>query len=412
MRSRSAFETLKSWRTALTAVLLGLAGGAAALDWTGRVSVLGGVSIPARGDAGAAAAHVPGADQQGLRLMAQDRGDSSEWSLHLDAARSSQRGLVGAAPQASDLFRWRRLADEQLGGDGIERSTRIGWAIDRAVFKRRFGQATLALGRQPVDFGSGRFWQPLNVFGAFAPTDLDTDYKAGIDAAVLDIYPSASSSLTAVVALAPRHQPEIEDSAALHYRRQVGDTSQLVLLAARVVGQRQVGAAFESDWRGIGWRVEGLHTRPEGGGAGSLFWIVGGDYQFDNGTLLALEWHDDARGATHEATLAEVATRRPVVQGLQQQLARRVFGLSVQRDLTPLLNASYTLLASRLRAADGQHAVSLLQQLSLVRSLSNESDLLLSLASGSGRGLDAAGAPRSSFGHLPLTATLRWRRYF
>ncbi len=412
MRSRSAFEPVKPWRAALTAALLGLAGSAAAVDWTGRVSVLGSVSIPARGDAGNAAAHVPSADQQGLRLMAQDQGERSEWSLHLDAARSNQRALVGAAPQASDLFRWRRLADSHLGGDGIERSTRIGWAIDRAVFKRRFGQASLALGRQPVDFGSGRFWQPLNVFGAFAPTDLDTDYKPGIDAAVLDIYPSAFSSLTAVVALAPRHQLEIEDSVALHYRRQVGETSQLALLAAQVVGQRQVGAAFESDWRGIGWRVEGLHTRPEGGGAGSLFWIAGADYQFNNGTLVALEWHDDARGATHETTLAEVAARRPVVLGLQQQWARRVFGLSVQKDLTPLLNASYTLLASRLRAADGQHAVSVLHQLSLVRSLSNESDLLISAAFGSGRGLDPAGAPGSSFGHLPPTATLRWRRYF
>jgi hypothetical protein len=54
----------------------------------------------------------------------------------------------------------------------------------------------------------------------------------------------------------------------------------------------------------------------------------------------------------------------------------------------------------------------MLHQLSLVRSLSNESDLLLSAAFGSGRGLDGAGAPRSSFGQLPPTATLRWRRYF
>ena len=38
--------------------------------------------------------------------------------------------------------------------------------------------------------------------------------------------------------------------------------------------------------------------------------------------------------------------------------------------------------------------------------------VLLSAAFGSGRGLDGAGAPRSSFGHLPPTATLRWRRYF
>ena len=211
----------------------------------------------------------------------------------------------------------------------------------------RFDKATLALGRQPVDFGSGRLWQPLNVFGAFAPTDLDTDFKPGIDAAVLTAYPSAFSSLSAVVALAPHGQSAIDNSAALHYQRQVGETSQLALLAARVVGQQQFGASFESDWRGVGWRVEGLHTRPQGRGPGSLFWILGADYQFGNGTLVALEWHDDARGAIREEALAGVATTRPVLLGLQQQLARRVLGLSLQKDLTPLWNASYTVLATR-----------------------------------------------------------------
>jgi len=38
--------------------------------------------------------------------------------------------------------------------------------------------------------------------------------------------------------------------------------------------------------------------------------------------------------------------------------------------------------------------------------------LLLSVAIGTGKGLDASGNPRSEFGHLPPTMTLRWRCYF
>lgn len=229
---------------------------------------------------------------------------------------------------------------------------------------------------------------------------------------VLTVYPSAFSSLSAVVALAPYGQSAIDHSAALHYQRQVGETSQLALLASHVVGQRQFGASFESDWRGVGWRIEGLHTRPEGGRPGSLFWILGVDYQFDIGTLVALEWHDDARGATREAALPTVAATRPMVLGLQQQMARRVLGLSVQKDLTPLWNASYTVLATSLRAADGGRSPSLLHQISLLRSLGNESDLLLALSIGTGKGLGPTGALRSSFGHLPATLTVRWRMYF
>ena len=416
---RGSAGAARGARAAVIACMLSFAGFAAsagAVDWTGRVSLLGSAADPRPGDVGDNARGRPTTDQQSLRLMAQGQDDDAEWSLHLIAGRQQRRGLAAsggaAGAQASAPFRWRRLADDRISGDGQNRSTVISWEIDRAVYKRRFERATLALGRQPVDFGSGRFWQPLNVFGAFAPTALDTDHKPGIDALRLDAYPSAFSSLTLVHAFAPRGQRAIGDSTALHHRRQVGESSQAALLLSRVIGQQQFGGAFESDWRGLGWRFEALHTRPDGGGPGSLFWILGADHRFDNGLLAAVEWHDDARGATSEAGLAAVAASRPVALGLQQQLARRVLGLSLRRELGPLWNASFTVLASALRAADGGHAPSLLQQFSLLRSLGNESDLLLSLVLASGAGLGPGGQPRSSFGHLPATLSLRWRTYF
>lgn len=417
-------EPAAVWRAALLVALMGVASGADAVDWTGRVSLLGGVSHPLNGDVGKArdvgdgAVQSPTADQQSLRLMAQDQNDAGEWSLHVQASRLNQRGLVGRGAQTNALFRWRRLAGDSVCGDGVSRSTRLAWDIDRAVYKRRFERATLSIGRQPVDFGSGRFWQPLNVFGAFAPTDLDTDYKPGIDALVLNTYPSNFSSLTAVYALAPQGQTAIKNSAALHHRRPLGESSQAALLVARVVGQTQIGASFESDWRGLGWRVEALHTRADAGGsaANTLFWIAGIDYRFDNGTHLVLEWHDDGRGATSGAQLKAVAGSRSVVQGLQQQLARRVLGLSLQKDLSPLWSAQYAMLGTSLRQTAGGHSPSLLHQLSLVHSLNNESDLMLALVYGSGdglnRGLGQGGQLRSTFGHQPISATLRWRVYF
>ena len=110
------------------------------------------------------------------------------------------------------------------------------------------------------------------------------------------------------------------------------------------------------------------------------------------------------------ASVSEQADRL-VVYGLQQHTARRVLGLAVRKDLTPLLSASYTLLANRLTNG-GRRATSLLQQLGLTYSLGNESDLLFSLTWAGGQGLDALGRPRSEFGHLPMGITARWRMYF
>ena len=397
----------------LAAALLPLAA-VESVELTGRVSVLGTAAWPAAGDVGSTDPDIgtPTADQQSLRLMLDDHGDNSEWSVHMKAARQHLRGLTAATRQSSDLFRYRSLSDDRLTGDAARRSTRLDWEIDRAAYKWRFGQTSLSVGRQPIDWGTGRFWQPLNVFGAFAPTDLDTDFKPGIDAAVANWYPSAFSSVTAVYALAPRDDPAIHDSAAIHYRRQVGETSEMVLLAGRLIGSNVIGASFESDWRGIGWRLEALHSKLDRTGENALSWIAGLDYQFDNGALVSVEWHDNGRGAVSDAGLADMQSDRLVAYGLQQQLSRRVLGLSVQQDVTPLLRASYTMLAGALRDASGHRTASLLHQLNLVYSVSNESDLLLSLSCGSGKALDEANRPGSEFGSVPTSVTARWRLYF
>ena len=179
-----------------------------------------------------------------------------------------------------------------------------------------------------------------------------------------------------------------------------------------MLGNDVAGGSIEGDWRGIGWRLEALRTVEQRTRAGSWFWVAGIDYQFEGGTLVSAEWHRNGRGADDSAALSDLAADRLVVFGLQPQASRHVLGLSAQRDLSPLWRGSYLLLASALKDAAGERRVSMLHQFSLVRSLSDESDLLISLVLGTGPGLDAAGRPQSEFGQTPKAATLRWRMYF
>lgn len=397
----------------LAALLLPLSPAMSA-EVTARFSVLGSAARAERGDAGYVA---PGndtltADQQSLRLMLDRVRDNGELSLHLNVTRQHLNGTAAGQRHSSDLFRYHELSHDWWSTGGETSSTRVGYELDRAVYTRRLGDLTLGIGRQPIDWGRGRFWQPLNVFGAFAPTDLDTDFKPGIDAAVVNWYPSAFSSLTAAYVLAPHDRGEIENSGAVHYRRQVGETSEMSLLAGRVIGNNQAGASFETDWAGMGWRIEGVHTRLKQTGEDAFFWIAGVDYQFEEGTLVAAEWYDNSRGATTEAGLAGRQSDQLVAYGLQQHVSRRVLGVSVQRDITPLLKGTYTLLASPLKSPDGKMTTSTLHQLNLVYSVSNESDLLLSLLLANGKGLNQRSEPQSEFGHLPASVTLRWRVYF
>lgn len=390
-----------------------------AAELTGRASVLGTVARPDAGDIGDKdGSERLTADQQSLRLMLDGTSPTGQWSTHLKARRVHGDGLAGGGPATANLFRWRPLAQDWVDRDDDHASARLGYEVDRAVYRRRFDQVTVGVGRQPIDWGMGRFWQPMNVFGAFAPTDLDTDYKPGIDAALIDWYPSPVSSLTLAYVLSPQDDQDeamdgsTEDSTALYYRRQVGMQSELAALVGRIRGQNVVGAAIQGDWQGMGWRLEGVRHRSGAGNEAGLFWVAGVDYRLAGGTLLTAEWYQHDGGASRATSLAAMGGSPRVLAGLQPHLGERVLGLSAARDLTPLLHGSYMLLASPLRDEDGSRQASLLHQVNLNYSIGNETDLLLSLLHASGRGLDVAGRPRSEFGHLPSRITLRWRHYF
>lgn len=399
------------WRAPL--LLFALAGpvhAAPTWDFSGRLSVLGSAARATPGKLG----YIDGGDEtllvdrESARLMLDGTAETMEWSLHLKLAREQHNGLPRDSGPASP-FRYRALANNWRDEN---RSASLGHELDQAVYKHRFANGTLALGRQPVDFGSGRFWQPLNVFGAFAPTALDTDYKPGIDAVRFTWYPSSFSSLSGVY-VAPTSEIEgLEESGVLYYRGQAGELSELSLLGGSILGNRVLGGAFESAWGGMGWRIEGVQYRLAGTRERFPFWIAGIDYQFADGTLIIAEWYFNGHGADSQAGLAALQSDPLLEFGLQQQLGERLLGLTLQRDISPLLQGTYTLLAATLKDERRHTTSSLLHQFTLIYSLSDEADLLCSFLTTTGEGLNSVGEVRSEFGHLPRTLTLRMRIYF
>ncbi|MDX1398526.1 MAG: hypothetical protein R3204_08365, partial [Oceanospirillum sp.] len=87
-------------------------------------------------------------------------------------------------------------------------------------------------------------------------------------------------------------------------------------------------------------------------------------------------------------------------QGIQPQLSQQVMGLGLGKTLSPLWQGNYTGLFSPLSGGASQ-----LHQVSGVYSLSDESDLMLSLLSG-------FGSEVSEFGSVPTSLSARLRLYF
>jgi len=78
---------------------------------------------------------------------------------------------------STDLFRYKSLNDQWQDACNLNRCTVFDYDLDRLFYQYQKENHSLTVGRQAIDWGVGRFWQPLNVFGAFSPVDIDTDYN-------------------------------------------------------------------------------------------------------------------------------------------------------------------------------------------------------------------------------------------
>ncbi|MDH4122251.1 MAG: hypothetical protein OEV94_11145 [Deltaproteobacteria bacterium] len=290
--------------------------------------------------------------------------------------------------------------------------------IDRLKLTWEEGDWEVRLGRQPIAWGAGRFWQPTDVFGAFSPTEVDTTFKPGVDALVLSWFPGRLSQLSAAWVAHPSVHPERSDHLALHFRQQVGEESEMTLLAAQAAGMDALGGSLESTWFGAGVRVETLRFAPHkpqdpASPAPGSFTVAGADYQFANETLLAVEIYHHTLGAVREDQLPLVAVSPAVLAGLQKHLSQNVAGVTVSRKLDPLLTGALVLLAAPLDTPQGVEW-STLRQLALTYSISDEADALIVVMSGTGKGLSTAPTPlpQSEFGALPSVLSARIRFYF
>lgn len=99
-------------------------------------------------------------------------------------------GVGRAAPEAVPL------TVQVTEGDSFQTTFRI----DRASMAWELGRFRLTAGRQPVTFGQGQMFTPLDLVAPFTPTTLDTSYKPGVDSLRADLFVGMSGRISAVAA--------------------------------------------------------------------------------------------------------------------------------------------------------------------------------------------------------------------
>ena len=295
--------------------------------------------------------------------------------------------------------------------------------VDQMHVRARLGKVDLTLGRQPISFGTGRFFTPMDLVNPFFPATVDTEYKPGVDALRLEAYAGLSSKLAVVAAYAGSWDRKGMVFAA-HGQTTVGVTD-LSLMLAEVHGEHVLGAGAEGGVGPVGLHGEVTLTLPQDD---DVFIRASGGADFRPGatTTVSGELYYQSFGAWQAQEYLTVATSERFARGEVWQMGRLYAGFVLAQEVTPLVQGSVGLIGN---LADPSGMV----MINMAVSLAENSELVLgsylgvgarpenltlsqvisnALASDDPEDWSAHLGVRSEFGLVPTVLFLQAKSYF
>ncbi|NOX36263.1 MAG: hypothetical protein GXO78_01880 [Calditrichaeota bacterium] len=168
--------------------------------------------------------------------------------------------------------------------------------IDRLYLVQDFSFGRVTVGRQRIAWGTGRIWNPTDLFNPINPASFDKIEKDGADAVTFKWYLGNFTDLTLVYNYRGSDSP---DNVALRFRTNF-HTLDLSLMAGWFDRRIVVGGDFAGNLLEAGIRGEGILSISENGWNDSFVrYILGIDYQFTARLYALLEYQYNGEGKTN-----------------------------------------------------------------------------------------------------------------
>ncbi len=274
----------------------------------------------------------------------------------------------------------------------------ISWRhqLDRLNLSLAAGSvADVTVGRQTISWATTLILTPADPFVPFDPADPFREYRAGVDAARVQLFPGPLADVDFV--LRPADTPVGETITAAGRWRSVIETWEYSLWAGVLHDHPAVGFGVTGALGSVALRVEGeLREDDDGsftwrgaGGVDTRFSVAGRDLY-----VIAEYQHDDLGAATTQDR-AKLLNSPAFVRGELQVLGADVFAFQGSYQLHPLIGASF------LTLLNGNDPSALVSP-GIAASVSNEASAQAGLFLGIGSAdLLATGVPESEFGIIP-----------
>ena len=321
-------------------------------------------------------------------------------------------GVGQSAPEAVDLT-W-------IEDDGTLRM--IG-RIDWMYLRTSYPGIDVTLGRQPVGFGNGLFFTPMDLVNPFSVTTIDTEFRAGVDAVRVDGF-LGMSRISAVAAYAGDWTLD-ETVLAIHGQGTIGVTDVSGFLGS-VYAEPVFGLGAVTSIGPVGVHTDTTLTLPEDDDP-FVRSVVGVTWRPTATTSLSTEAYLQTFGASSPDGYLLVASSDRFTRGEVWQMGRTYAALSLGQEITPLILGNLALIGN---LADP----SAMLAPSLTWSLAENADLSAGVYAGLGarpeevdpldlvnpatlqpwgpKKLSSRLGIQSEFGLVPTTAFLQMRAYF
>lgn len=307
---------------------------------------------------------------------------------------TASTGVGLTAPELVDLT-WQTSDDDSLLVRG---------RTDRLVATLHVPHVDVAIGRQPISFGAGLFFQPLDLVNPFLPATVDSEYKPGVDAIRADVYAGTSGQITVVAAAAGDLS---EDGAvfAATGRGTIGVTD-LQGFVGEVHGDEVVGASVITAIGPVGLHADAALTLPADPDLEDPFVraVIGADGRPHAKVFVAAELYLQTFGGASADEYLGVWLLPRFQRGEVWSAGQLYAAASASYEVTPLV-------AVQGAAITNLRDPSALVFTSVSWSVSDESSVAAGVIAGVGEGQEGL-LPRSEYGTVPVSGYLQLRAYF
>lgn len=205
--------------------------------------------------------------------------------------------------------------------------------IDRLYYRHGFDWGNIIIGRQRIAWGTGRVWNPVDLFNPINPTTFYKIEKDGADAIAVKYYLGSFSDLNIVFNPSEKFN---DSNFGMRLRSNISEYD-FSIIAGRfdkrmVAGFDLAGNLYEAGLRAEGLLSFGDERQPES----FVKFIVGIDYQFTSKFYALAEYHFNGEGKTDKN---EYQFER-LIKGEILNLNKNYIALSGVYQLTPLLTTT------------------------------------------------------------------------